>query len=228
LRASTPEDPVAEEAERGGQEEVIVQAEPEPEGEAEPVDVVQIEEVSHASGALSTESEPVAEEGEENTPEPEDSVAPVASEEPVVQEVEAMWTSTDGKSGLEAFMAHITGMDAPLAGELAQGKLELAPGSLSVRFRSSLFAARFGEGSPSRQRLTLALQTFFSDQVTLNIDQLLEKRAEDETHYEEGERVLQEQYTARRDEVKEHPSVQNLVDTFEGEVVQIRLLGVDD
>ena len=62
----------------------------------------------------------------------------------------------------------------------------------------------------------------------LKIEQLLEKKTEHETHYEEGERILQEQYTARREEVKEHPAVQNLVDTFEGEVMQIRLLGVDD
>ena len=118
--------------------------------------------------------------------------------------------------------------DPALAGQLAQGKLELTSGSLAVRFRSNLFTGRFEVGTSSRELLESRLSAFFKDSVSIEVGQLLERAEEDETRYEEDERKLQEKYAARRTEVKEMPLVANLASTFEGEVVQVRLKGIDD
>ena len=137
-------------------------------------------------------------------------------------------SSLDGGEALDEFLALMLEEDPALAGELSQGKLELTSGNLSIRFRSNLFTGRFEKGKPSSDRLESRLASFFTDAVNVEVGQLLEKNDEDETRYEEDDRKLQESYAARRQQVKEMPLVAQLATQFEGEVVQVRLKGVDD
>jgi len=121
---------------------------------------------------------------------------------------------------LQAFFSWLLAEDAPLAGELAQAKLGVGNGAVTIAFRSELFAGRFREGEEQHRTLKTKVQEFFGGAVNVMV---VKASAELETQFEQTEREDEEKRQQRRDAAKEHPAVQKMASAFGGEIRGVRL-----
>ena len=132
----------------------------------------------------------------------------------------------DGQDALDGFLSYFATQNTALAGQFTQGTLTLKEGKLSAQYRSELFITRFQNGE-AHETLTRALRAYFANPVVLDITSFQPEVVDRESHYEEEERVRQESYTVRRQAIRESPEVRSVAEAFDGEVKQVRLIGID-
>jgi hypothetical protein len=124
------------------------------------------------------------------------------------------------QANIQPFFTWLQNQDPPLAGELAQAKLDVGDGHISMAFRSELFAGRFQKGEQQYQSLLRLVQVFFGPDVGLVVGKAI---ADVETQFEQTEREDEEKRQQRRDAAKSHPAVQKMAEAFGGEVRGVRL-----
>jgi hypothetical protein len=127
---------------------------------------------------------------------------------------------------IRSFRSWLLAQDAPLGGEVAQGRLEPQGDTLQIRFRPELFGGEFQAGSDRHQRLTAAAQVFFGVDTRVEIGGELEQSLE--SAFETDQREHNEGLQKRRDAAEVHPAVTQLADAFAGEVKQISLLDEEE
>ena len=127
---------------------------------------------------------------------------------------------------IRSFRSWLLAQDAPLGGEVAQGRLEAQGDTLQIRFRPELFGGEFQAGSDRHQRLMAAAQVFFGVDTRVEIGGELEQSLE--SAFETDQREHNEGLQQRRDAAEVHPAVTQLTHAFAGEVKQISLLDEEE
>jgi len=153
---------------------------------------------------------------------PEDNAA--LTENPLPEAIPAAQSLND--ETIRGFRAWLLAQDAPLGGEVAQGRLEAHGDTLKVQFRPELFGGEFRPGSDRHHRLMAAAQVFFGVDTSVEIEDGL--KPELESAYESDQREHGESLQQRRDAAELHPAVTQLTGAFGGQVQQISLLDEEE
>ena len=194
----------------------------EPAAHTRPVELSELQGIADSTSAPAPESAPVEDAIPLVEVEPEDNAALAADPLP-----EAIPTTQPlNEEPIRSFRAWLLTQDAPLGGEVAQGRLEPQGDTLLVQFRPELFGGEFRSGSDRHHRLTAAVQVFFGVDTRVAIGEELGQGQE--SAFESDQREHGEHLQQRRDAAEKHPAVTQLTGAFGGQVQQISLLDEEE